>query len=85
MTRKVVLVLVLKKKFVLILVWIKRLDILKTLINGNTKLTVGYICNFKTLIFTFISIIYYEAIFCMQHFQFVTAFTAVQCLAFSVA
>jgi len=67
-TRKVVSVLVLI--FILIK---KSLGIF----NDNTNFIISYICNFKTLIFTCISIIYSDANACMQHFQFVTAFVAV--------
>ena len=83
-----VLVLVLKKNCWSSLVLIKKVMTFSR--NGNTKLIISYICNFKTLIFTCIAMIYCEANACMQHIQFATAFIAVLLLqpcnpGFSVA
>jgi len=66
-----------KNVLVLILVVIKSLEIFKTLINGNTNLIITYMFNSKMLIFTCISMIYYKANACVQHFQSVTTFNAV--------
>jgi len=47
----------------------KVFDIFKTLILGNTNRLITYICNFKMLIFTFISMIYCEVNVCMERGQ----------------
>jgi len=52
----------------------KKLEIFKTLINCNTNLITTCTCNFKTLIFTCISILYCEANACIRHFSLLEHF-----------